>query len=74
MPTPAAVSHVDSRAYTGPVLSQTSLASRREGGGGGCPANVGRRRHRGEAAKGEEGDAIPDLFFKHSDTALATYV
>jgi len=71
MPTLAAISHAESRVHTGPVLSQTSLVSRREGGGGGYPANVGRRRHRGEEVESEEGDATPNLFLKYSD---ATYV
>jgi hypothetical protein len=33
-----------------------------------------RRRHRGEAAESEEGDAILDLFLKHPNTTLATYI
>jgi hypothetical protein len=33
-----------------------------------------RRRHQGEATEGEEGDATPDLFLKHLDTTLVTYV
>ena len=45
------------------------------GEGSGCPADVGRRRrHQGEATKGKEGDAAPDLFLKHLDATLATYV
>jgi hypothetical protein len=52
-----------------------SPASRREGGGGGCPASVAKRRRlRGDATKGEERDAIPNLLLKHSDATLATYV
>jgi hypothetical protein len=48
-----------------------SLASRREGGGGGCPTNAKRRRRR---HRDEKGDATSDLFLKHSDATLATYV
>jgi hypothetical protein len=33
-----------------------------------------RRRHRGEATEGEEGDATPDLLLKHSNETFATYV
>jgi hypothetical protein len=33
-----------------------------------------RRRHRGEAAEGEGGDATPDLLFKHSDATLVICV
>jgi hypothetical protein len=53
-----------------------SLASRRERGGDGCPTSTGRRRrrHQGEAAEGEEGDATLDLLLKHSDVTLTTYV
>jgi hypothetical protein len=32
------------------------------------------RRHRGEAAKGEERDTTPDLLLKYPDATLATYV
>ena len=32
------------------------------------------RRHRGEAAEGEEGDATPDLLLKHPNKTFATYV
>jgi hypothetical protein len=32
------------------------------------------RRHQGETAENEEGDAAPDLLLKHSDTTLATYI
>jgi hypothetical protein len=32
-----------------------------------------RRRHRGEAAEGEEGDATPNLLLKHPNTTLAIY-
>jgi hypothetical protein len=32
----------------------------------GCPAGAERRRHRGDAAKGEERDATPDLLLKIS--------
>ena len=40
-----------------------------------CPAGARRRRrHRGETAESEKGDAIPDLLLKHPDTTLATYV
>jgi hypothetical protein len=47
-------------------------ASRREGGGGRCPVDTGRRRiHRGEAAEDEDGDTTPDLLLKHSDITLA---
>jgi hypothetical protein len=58
----------------GPTSSRTSPASRREGGGDRCLAGVRRRRHRCEAAEGEEGDATPDLLLKYSDTTLATYI
>jgi hypothetical protein len=52
-----------------------SPASRRKGRGSGCPAGAGRRRrHRGEAAEDEKGDATPDQFLKHSDVTLAIYV
>ena len=69
------VSHAVSHTHAGPAPLRTSPTSRREGGSGGCPIGVGRRRrHRGEAAKGEERDAIPDLFLKHSDAAFETYV
>jgi hypothetical protein len=41
----------------------------------GCAASAGRRRrHRGKAAKGEEGDATSDLLLKYLDSPLATYV
>jgi len=30
--------------------------------------------HQGEAVECEEGDATPDLFLKHPDATLATYV
>jgi hypothetical protein len=33
-----------------------------------------RRRHRGEAAEGKEGDATLDLLLKHSDTTFITYI
>jgi hypothetical protein len=33
-----------------------------------------RRRHRGEKAEGEQGDATPDLLLKHPDATFATYV
>jgi hypothetical protein len=33
-----------------------------------------RRRHRGEAAKGKEEDATPDLLLKHPNEMIATYV
>jgi hypothetical protein len=59
----------------GPWLSRTSLASIREEGDGGCPADARRRRrHRGVAAEGEEEDATLNLLLRHSDTTLATYV
>jgi hypothetical protein len=32
------------------------------------------RRHRGEAAKGEEEDTILNLLLKHPDATLATYI
>jgi hypothetical protein len=32
------------------------------------------RRHQGEAAESEEGDATPDLLLKYPDTILATYI
>jgi hypothetical protein len=50
--------------------------SRREGGGRGCPAGTGRRRHRGEgeAAESEDRYATPDLLLKHPDATLATYI
>jgi hypothetical protein len=39
------------------------------------PADTERRkRHRSEAAEGEEGDATPDLLLKQRDATLATYV
>jgi hypothetical protein len=48
---------------------------RREGGSGGCPTSVARRRrHRGETAEGEEEDVTPDLLLKHSNAVLATYI
>jgi hypothetical protein len=47
---------------------------RHEGGVvGGCLAGA-RRRHRGEAAENEKGDATPDLLLKHPDATHATYV
>jgi hypothetical protein len=49
-------------------------ASRREGGGGGCLAGVVRRRHRDEAVECKEEDATLDLFLKHLNATLATYV
>jgi hypothetical protein len=56
-------------------LFRTSPASRRERGDGGCPASARRRRrHRDEAAEGEERDTTPDLLLKHSDATLATYI
>jgi hypothetical protein len=33
-----------------------------------------RRRHQGEIAEGDERDATLDLFLKHPDTTLVTYV
>jgi hypothetical protein len=33
-----------------------------------------RRRHQGEVAEDEKGDATPDLFLKHLDATFATYV
>jgi hypothetical protein len=44
-----------------------------EGGGGGCPADITRRRHRGEAVEDGEEDTTPDLLLKHSNTTLTTY-
>jgi hypothetical protein len=38
---------------------------------GGCPAGA-ERRHRGEAAESEEGNATPDLLLKHPDATHAT--
>jgi hypothetical protein len=38
------------------------------------PTDVGRRRHRGETAEDEEGDATPDRLLKHTDATLSTYV
>jgi hypothetical protein len=35
---------------------------------------VGRRRHRGDVAEGEEEDATSDLLLKYPDATLATYV
>jgi hypothetical protein len=51
-------------------------ASRREGGGRGCPVGAGRRRHRGEgeATESEERYATTDLLLKHPDATLATYI
>jgi hypothetical protein len=68
--------HIVLRALVGPWLSRTSLASIREEGDGGCPADARRRRrrHRGVAAEGEEEDATLNLLLRHSDTTLATYV
>jgi hypothetical protein len=52
-----------------------SSISRREGGGSGCPVDIRRRRrHRGDAGEGKEGDATPDLLLKYSYATLATYV
>jgi hypothetical protein len=42
--------------------------------GSGCLAGVERRRHRGEVAEGEEGDATLDLLLEYSDATLTTYV
>jgi hypothetical protein len=43
--------------------------------GGGCLASVGRRRrYRDEAAESGEGYATSNLFLKHPDATLATYV
>jgi hypothetical protein len=48
---------------------------REEGRGNGYPADAGRRRrHRGEIAESESGDATPDLLLRHPNTTLATYV
>jgi hypothetical protein len=44
-----------------------------EGGGGGCPADITRRRHRGETVEDEKKDTAPDILLKHSNTTLATY-
>ena len=46
----------------------------REEGGGGCPTSARRRRHRGETAESEDGDATPDLLLKHPGATLTTYV
>ena len=47
----------------------------KKGRGGGYPlTGVGMRRHRGNAAESEKGDATPDLLVKHLDATLATYV
>jgi hypothetical protein len=67
---PRAVSHI----HMGPASPQTSLASRRGGRGGGCPAKAVRRRHRGEAAENKEEDVTSDLLLKHLDAILATHV
>jgi hypothetical protein len=32
------------------------------------------RRHQGEAAESEDGDATPNLLLKHPDTTLAIYI
>jgi len=61
-------------AYVDPVPLQASIASRREGGGGECLADVMRRRHRGEAAEGVEEDATFDLLLKYSNATPAIYV
>jgi hypothetical protein len=47
---------------------------RRNGGDGGCPTSVGRKRNRGETAESEKRDATPNLLLKHPDATLATYV
>jgi hypothetical protein len=53
------------------VSNVTSIEKR--GRDCGCSADARRRRrHQGEAVEGEEGDATPDLFLKHSDVTLAT--
>jgi hypothetical protein len=50
----------------------TSIEKR---GGGGCLAGVGRRRRQqGKTAKGEEGEATPVLFLKHSHATLVACV
>ena len=65
--------YVVSHVHVEPTLSRTSPVSRREGGGSGCPVAAEKRRHQGETAEGEEGDATPDLLLKHSYATLATY-
>jgi hypothetical protein len=67
---PRAVWHI----HVGPASPQTSLASRRGGRGGGCPANAVRRRHRGETTKSKEEDVTPVILLKHLDAILVTYV
>jgi hypothetical protein len=37
----------------------------RKVGGSKCPTGTGRRRHQGETAESEEGDATPDPLLKH---------
>jgi hypothetical protein len=41
-----------------------------------CPniTNIEKRRHRGEAAKGEKEDTTSDLLLKHPNETFATYV
>jgi hypothetical protein len=63
--------HAPTQAHV--ALNVTSTEKR--GRDDGCPAVAGRRRrHRDEAAEGEEGDATPDLLIKHLDVTLAIFV
>jgi hypothetical protein len=66
------------RCFTRPrgarIISNVTSIEKRERGGGRCPAGVRRRRHRCEAAEGEEGDAALGLLLKYSDATLSTYV
>jgi len=57
-----------------PAPPQTSPASIRAGEGGGCPAGAEKRRHRGEAAEDEEGDATPGLLLKHPNETFEIYI
>jgi hypothetical protein len=59
-------------ARVGPNVTSIEKKGRRQQ----VPNGVGRRRrrHRGEAAEDEKGDATPDLLLKHSDVTLAIYV
>jgi hypothetical protein len=56
------------------AIPNVTSIERRERGGDGCSAGAERRRHRGEAAEGGEGDATPDLLLKHSYATLVTNV
>ena len=50
-------------------------ASRSGGGGDRCPDGAGKRRkHRGKAVEGEEGDATLDLLLKQPYETFATYI